>query len=295
MPDGVTSPRVGQLEGQLREICEQLAATLRLCDPSEDDERVSHAVDQLLAVVSNAVGHEPGADVDEYGRARAGSPLQLQLYVNLFPGELESAICASLPDLAARRPSFEWISPVAADRYRTYRQGGFLAALGLEQLEPKLEAFWPERGPRWDGLARLHFADGEPPGVLLVEAKSHVSELTGEPCEAVEASRRRIEQRLTGIASRFGILEVPACWLEDCYQYINRLAHLFFLRDQGVDAWLVHLYFAGDWDKPTSEDAWRRAIETLRHRMGLPAASIRRAADIVLPAKKLLALSLPIR
>ncbi|HEY8536298.1 MAG TPA: hypothetical protein VIL25_07605, partial [Vicinamibacterales bacterium] len=158
-----------------------------------------------------------------------------------------------------------------------------------------LEAFWPERGPRWDGLARLHFADGEPPGVLLVEAKSHVSELTGEPCEAVEASRRRIEQRLTGIASRFGILEVPACWLEDCYQYINRLAHLFFLRDQGVDAWLVHLYFAGDWDKPTSEDAWRRAIETLRHRMGLPAASIRRAADIVLPAKKLLALSLPIR
>lgn len=295
MSDAAAGTRAGQLEAQLREICEQLAADLRLSDPRDDEAKVSDAVDQLLAVVSKAVGREPGADFDEYGRARAGSPLQLQLYLNLFPGELESAICDGLPDLAARRPSFEWISPVAADRYREYRQGGFLAALDLEELEPKLEAFWPERGPRWDGLAKLHFAGSEPPAVLLIEAKSHVSELTGEPCQAVAASRRRIEQRLAGIASRFGVQDVPPCWLEDCYQYINRLAHLFFLRDQGVDAWLAHIYFAGDWHKPTSAETWRASIDALRRRMGLPVAAIRRAADVILPAKKLLALSLPVK
>ena len=287
--------RAGQLESQLREVCEQLVADLRLGAATDDAAAVAHAVDQLLAVVSRAIGRDPDAPRDEYGRARGGSVLQLQLAVNLFQDEIDAAILDGLPDLAARRPAIEWVSPVADDRYREYREGGFLAALDLEALEPKLEAFWPERGPRWDGLARLRFPDAERPGVLLVEAKSHATALSGEACQAVAASRRRIEQRLTGIASRFGIAEVPACWLEDCYQYINRLAHLFFLRDQGVDAWLAHIYFAGDWDKPTSADAWRDAIAAMRRRMGIPPASIRRAADIVVPARKLLALSLPVR
>ena len=30
------------------------------------------------------------------------------------------------------------------------------------------------------------------------------------------------------------------------YQYLNRLAQVRWLSEQGVDAWLVHVLFAGD-------------------------------------------------
>ncbi len=296
MPDESPRGRVGLFEAQLREICEHLAADIRHCpEPAVDGIAVDRAMDMLLAVVSRALVKDPSAQTDEFGRARAGSQLQMQLYANLFPDDLNAAILGQLPELAGRQPRIEWVSPLTADRYREYRNGDFLARLGLESLVPKLTGFWPDRGPRWDGLARLRLADQERPGVLLVEAKSHITEVASSGCDAGDASRKRIEQRLMGIASRFGMSDVPESWLGEYYQAINRLAHLFFLRDQGVDAWLANVYFADDWYKPTTDADWRAAIEFGKRAMAIPTSAVRRGADVILPAKKLMAHSLPVK
>jgi hypothetical protein len=57
------------------------------------------------------------------------------------------------------------------------------------------------------------------------------------------------------------------------YQYANRLAHQYFLRQlNGVSSILVFLYFvnADDMLGPTSEAEWKGAIRLIHAALGLP-------------------------
>jgi hypothetical protein len=221
--------------------------------------------------------------VDDKGAAHRGSQLQTQLYVNRRTERLDSAIRSEFSELQDAR--VEWKSPLEADSYREYYDGGFLEQLGLGDRIPALKKFWPTGGPHWDALARVHRPDAERVGVLLIEGKSYPGELySGGSAASAEASRRLIAESLAWTQKQIGVQGAPD-WTGSLYQDANRLAHLYWLNSIGVDAWLVHLLFIDDdHNVATSEAEWRTAIELANVRLGIAGLAIPRAAHVMLPA-----------
>ncbi|NPD20564.1 hypothetical protein [Alterinioella nitratireducens] len=171
------------------------------------------------------------------------------------------------PDLlqpAALGP-IDWLSPRAEDEHAEYRDAAFLSLLGLDHLAEPLSRFWPKRGPQWDALGRA----GD--SVVLVEAKAHIPEFFSSPTQSSGRSRTLIESSLNQCKQRLGVAE-DRNWMLHFYQYANRLAHLIWLRDQGVDAHLMLVGFLGDVDcsGPTSPEAWHAMYQTAEHVMGIP-------------------------
>lgn len=116
---------------------------------------------------------------DESGRAYAGSQRQIQFYVNQRPDILNQAINEGL-----KQPfQIAWVSPLESELYLEYRDKAFLAAVGQSDHAKELQDFWPKNGPSWDGLARTT-AGARSGGILLVEAKSHLSEVYAGKCTA---------------------------------------------------------------------------------------------------------------
>ena len=168
------------------------------------------------------------------------------------------------PDLLAHRSlgQVEWLSPLASDDYAEYRDRSFLRLVGLDRLANDLAAFWPARGPQWDALGTAGDL------VVLVEAKAHLREMLSPPSAAGAASLARIEKALEAAKAALGATG-EARWTQVYYQLANRIAHLHFLRDRGVDARLLLVGFVGDDDVggPASaaewDDAYRVAFGTL--------------------------------
>src|SRR4051812_10571203 len=96
--------------------------------------------------------------------------------------------------------SLTWASPLHSDAYAEYRDQDFLNRIGLAHLANELPAFWPTRGPQWDGLA----TDGGK-RVFLFEAKAHAAEMTST-CQAGEASRNRILTACNAAKQLLGVI-----------------------------------------------------------------------------------------
>jgi hypothetical protein len=178
-----------------------------------------------------------------------------------------------------------WVSPLEKDDFAEYRDQDFLQALGLQQLVDGLRSFWPANGPCWDALAVVRTGGNQAaPGVLLVEAKAHVSELCGEGCGAGQGSYRTIDIALRKTQSWLGVSH-SLLWTGRFYQYANRLAHLYFLLQAGVPAWLVNVHFLADWhfrDYFATVEQCRAAIAQVKAELGLTAALIPHVADLFL-------------
>lgn len=160
--------------------------------------------------------------------------------------------------------TIDWKSPRAVDQHAEYRDLDFLQQLGLAQYSDDLRSFWPKRGPQWDALGLA--SDGK---VILVEAKAHVNEMTSS-CEAGEESRVIIDRAMVA-AKGYYHANVAADWATGYYQYANRLAHLMFLRQHGVDAHLVFIYFLNDRDVrgPNAASGWANVIDDCHTTLGL--------------------------
>jgi len=200
--------------------------------------------------------------------ATKGSQAHMQAAV-AEPQALNAAIVEQLPQLQGRR--IDWVSPVERTEYKEYFSGPFLDVLGLSALRSELRKFWPPRGPQWDALAKV----GDR-GVLLVEAKAHYSE-TPRPdrCKASPASRQHISSSLERVRNSVGVPTMVPPWTEDNYQVANRLAHLWWLREQGVDAHLVFLGFteSPDWPRdPLDPQGWSAHVAPILRELGLPIA-----------------------
>jgi hypothetical protein len=230
--------------------------------------------------------------VDDLGRAYAGSQLQTQIYVTRYRDALAEAIQRALSDAAAGpRAAIDWIAPLEAVRFVEPRLRPFLPALGLAHRARDLSQFWPTRGPRWDALAVLRYPEAAAPGALLVEAKSYPGEVYGSGCSANSTRSRALIK--ASLARAQAWLGVPPStdWLGRLYQYGNRLAHLFFLRDQlGIDAWLVNLCFTNDrthhsTHKSVTESSWRAVLPKFKHELGFSGDRIPWAIDVLLPAR----------
>lgn len=190
-----------------------------------------------------------------------GSLKWIQRAVNERWDSLEAPLLEALGTDA-----IEWTSPLIGDAYAEYRDDSFLARIGQAGLADDLKAFWPARGPQWDALGVTSTGD-----VLLVEAKAHIAEMCSPGTAAGPASRARIEQALDEVAVRLGARPDRAAWSMHFYQLANRIAHLDFLRQRGVRAWLVLVNFLDDKDMhgPTTEEAWDAAYAVAFHVMGL--------------------------
>ena len=204
------------------------------------------------------------------GQKLRGSQRWLQVAVNRCPEVLDRAIAATVG--IAPDEVLKWVSPLEDDGFREYRDQAFLGRLGVTPKIRALGAFWPPRGPRWDALART--SGGR---CVLVEAKANISEFNSDPSGAVPASLRRIQE---AFAETRAFLKVRSetDWSRCFYQYANRIAHLYFLKEVNkVDAVLVFLYFVGDDTRPrvqpVSREGWEAAISLANEHLGLRASS----------------------
>jgi hypothetical protein len=187
----------------------------------------------------------------------------MQRVANGPSNPIEKAIRAELdlPD----EVTIDWRSPRADDDFAEYRDSAFLERVGLERFQDDLKSYWPSRGPQWDALAVT--SDDK---VILVEAKAHTSEMASS-CEAGPKSRKVIDRALNATKGHY-LASPDADWTKGYYQYANRLAHLRFLRERGVDAHLVFIYFTGDYEMrgPRAMLEWEGAIAACDSKLGLP-------------------------
>lgn len=160
----------------------------------------------------------------------------------------------------------EWLSPLRRDAFAEYRDEAFLEILGLSRLSGQLRAFWPKRGPQWDALGMTEH------GPVLVEAKAHVGEFFSPATQAGDTSRDQIEAAFKTVQLDLGIAsKVP--WSDLYFQYANRLAFLWWLRSQGIDATLLFVSFLNDSDMggPSSSETWEAAFAGADYTLGLRA------------------------
>jgi hypothetical protein len=229
---------------------------------------------------------------DTSGRAFRGSQMQTQLYVNRRAGELNRAILDELPDLAERRPSITWVSPLESQKFVEYRDSAFLKAVGLEEHASSLAGFWPNRGPVWDALARVDLPHGDH-GVILLEAKAHCRELYAGGTRAGAESRKRIAAAVAAAQKWVGSTAPVTHWLDSMpgrptsslYQSANRIATLYWLREKaGVPAWLVNLYIVDDSYRATSKELWTDEIKAANEQLGL-APRLPSIASVFVPGR----------
>jgi hypothetical protein len=201
--------------------------------------------------------------VEQRGGARGprGSLKWIQRAVNERPELLNETILPRLPGAS----SIEWLSPLREDGYAEYRDASFLERIREQGLIGPLREFWPDRGPQWDAIAR-----SDKGHVLLIEAKAHIAEMLSPASSAGPASKHRIEQAFAHVIADLGA-KPKAPWTDSFYQYANRLAHLWFLKQNGVSAKLVLVSFLHDLDMggPTHPEAWNAATQVMDYVLGL--------------------------
>lgn len=164
-----------------------------------------------------------------------------------------------------------WVSPLAGEAYREYRDADFLGAVGLGDYVKELAEFWPSMGPCWDALGIISDSLGriKQPGVILVEAKSHIPEIYGSGCQASPASLVRIQAAIDHTRAWCDV-STGESWLGPLYQSGNRIAHLYWLYERiHTPVWLVNLYFTDDPIGPTSRPEWEREVTKVKAQLGL--------------------------
>ena len=204
------------------------------------------------------------------GRAVKGSQKWLQAIVDVCPQTLNAAIMRGTNEISA---PIWWVSPLADDNFKEYRDRAFLDRLGIRLDDFPLKKFWPRRGPRWDALGKTDSGQ-----IILLEAKAYVEEMDGSPSQAGEKSLPLIRESLERVKSYVGA-DSDADWTTSSfYQHANRLAHLYLLRTlNGIPAFLVDLHFlnademASDSQHvPKTAAGWEDAIARQDYAMGIP-------------------------
>jgi hypothetical protein len=178
----------------------------------------------------------------------------------------------------------EWLSPLKVDEYAEYRDEAFFEKLGVKLELFPLKDFWPKMGPQWDGLGKS--SSGK---LFLVEAKSHIPELISTFKGSRKASIDKICSSLEETKKHFGV-KADYDWLNPFYQYTNRLAHMYLLIKNKLDAWLVNVYFVNDSEMkgPESAEEWKGAIRLLHRCLGIKEYLLAKwAVDLFFEVEKL--------
>jgi len=193
-----------------------------------------------------------------------GSLKDIQVLVNKNQDLIDNLLKSSFDDLANQQ--IIWTSPIEQDDFAEYRDNDFLLKVGLDPTEIKLGNFWPTKGPQWDALAKT--TNGH---VILVEAKANIAEIVSPATGAGETSKTIIDKSLNDTKA-FLKLTNDIDLSGKFYQYTNRLAHLYFLREKcNKPTYLVNIYFIGDdtVSGPKTKQEWDGALKVLHTYLGL--------------------------
>jgi hypothetical protein len=203
-------------------------------------------------------------------RKKRGSQKWTQDLINACPEILNAHIRAKLPSLSERE--IIWLSPLEKDEFAEYRDAAFLEMLGIQELTKELNQFWPKNGPQWDALGKT----SDETALLLIEAKANVLEIVATCGAKHNTSLSTISERLAETQRWLNCRNPLIDWKSGFYQYANRLAHLYFLRQKGgKEAFMFFLYFMDDSTHiPTSLTVWDATLTLQKKLMGLSANSL---------------------
>jgi len=191
-----------------------------------------------------------------------GSLKNLQVAINIKKKYLDTVISKEV----GKQIIIDWKSPLKADDYAEYRDEDFLRRLGiLNKIKYSLSDFWPNNGPQWDALG---VSEDE---IILVEAKANIPEMVSPGTKAEPGTRKRIENSLNELKKYLSVSD-SIDWTGTFYQYVNRIAHLYYLREKNqIKARLLFIYFINDITVhgPKTKDEWLGAIQTMECYLGL--------------------------
>jgi len=195
-----------------------------------------------------------------------GSLKNLQVSINVKKKYLD----AKISKVIGKRLKINWRSPLQSDDYAEYRDGDFLKKLGaLSRIKYPLKDFWPNNGPQWDALGVSNDKEYE---VILVEAKANIPEMVSsgsgakkpESINKISISLDKVKKYLNN--------SIDIDWTGTFYQYVNRIAHLYYLREKNdIKAHLLFIYFINDITVhgPKTKDEWLGAIQAMECYLGL--------------------------
>jgi len=175
---------------------------------------------------------------------------------------------AEISKVIGKQMNIDWKSPLKADDYAEYRDEDFLKKLGIlnKKMKYPLSNFWPNSGPQWDALG---VSDDE---IILVEAKANIPEMVSSGTGAKNPqSIKKIRNSLDEVKKYLSISD-NIDWTGTFYQYVNRIAHLYCLREKNkIKAHLLFIYFINDITVhgPKTKDEWLGAIQTMECYLGL--------------------------
>jgi len=167
-----------------------------------------------------------------------------------------------------KQTNIDWKSPLKSDEYAEYRDEDFLEKLGIlnNKMKYPLSNFWPKKGPQWDALG----VSGDE--IILVEAKANIPEMVSSGTEAKNPqSIKKIRNSLDEVKKYLSVSD-SIDWTGTFYQYVNRIAHLYYLREKNqIKAHLLFIYFINDITVhgPKTKDEWLGAIQTMECYLGL--------------------------
>lgn len=199
-------------------------------------------------------------------KGRIGSRLLLQAAVAKYPALLNTALQKA--GAIGNSVTVSWTSPLEKDQFKEYRDQAALEKIGVaDSITYPLNKFWPKGGPVWDATGVT--SSGRP---ILLEAKAHIPEAASPASAASPRSLKHIEASLE-VARKHYAPRSSAVWSGTFYQYANRLAHQYYLRElNNIPSLLIFLNFinATEMDGPTSEPEWEGAIQLIHAVLGLP-------------------------
>jgi len=192
-----------------------------------------------------------------------GSLKNLQVAINVKKKYLDTEIS----EVIGKRMNIDWKSLLKSDDYAEYRDEDFLINLGiLNKMKYPLSDFWPDYGPQWDALG----VSGDE--IILVEAKANIPEMVSPGTDAKNPqSIKKIRNSLDEVKKYLSVSD-SIDWTGTFYQYVNRIAHLYYLREKNqIKAHLLFIYFINDITVhgPKTKDEWLGAIQTMECYLGL--------------------------
>jgi len=198
-----------------------------------------------------------------------GSLKNLQVAINVKKQYLDVVISKEV----GKQIIINWKSPLQSDDYAEYRDQDFLRRLGiLNKIKYSLSDFWPNNGPQWDALGVSDDKADKEYEVMLVEAKANIPEMVSPGTDAKNPkSISKIRNSLYEVKKYLNISN-DIDWIGTFYQYVNRIAHLYYLREKNqIKAHLLFIYFINDVTVhgPKTKDEWLGAIQTMECYLGL--------------------------